>query len=469
MEADIKNNNLKPRPPIVVVLGHVDHGKTSLLDAIRSTNIVSREAGGITQKIGSSVVTTKDGKKITFIDTPGHAAFSAMRGRGAKVADIALLIVASDDGIKPQTKEAIAHIRQAGIPFIVTLTKADLLTSDSEKVRGQIESEGILLEKRGGNTPWIEVSVKDKRGMEELLETISLISEVNDISADVSAPLEAVVIESAKDKAGPVANVVVRNGTISVGDTVYVGTLSSKVRNLIGDTGPVKSVTPGEPCQIIGFEEVPSVGSLITSIPEDEKLTNSEYLTAGKLGEEEIGVYIKASNQGTLEAVSGNLPQKAVLLGSGIGDVNEGDIMNAKSLGAVGIFVFESKVPASVGKLAEAEGVSIYTFRIIYELFDKLSEIIEKGRIVVFGKAEIKAKFPFNNKQVAGCKVITGKISKKTSLHLMRGDKELGKIKALSIKKAKSEVEEVSQGEEFGMLFAPQLDFTIGDVIIALK
>ncbi|MFI5240820.1 MAG: translation initiation factor IF-2, partial [Microgenomates group bacterium] len=250
------------RQPIVTVLGHVDHGKTSLLDAIRKTTVASGEAGGITQSIGSSVVTTPSGKKITFIDTPGHAAFTKMRSRGAKVADIAILVIAADDGIKPQTKEAIKIIKESGTPFIVAVTKIDIAGVNPEMARGQLEGEEILFEGRGGETPFIPLSSKTGVGVNDLLEMIALLSEVHGFTGDISAPLEAVVIESFKDRRGVVANVVVRNGNLKVGEEVFSEGIQGKIRAIHNDKGEsVKEVGPGEPAQIIGFSEVPQVGA----------------------------------------------------------------------------------------------------------------------------------------------------------------------------------------------------------------
>ena len=259
------------RPPVVVVLGHVDHGKTSLLDYIRKTRVALREAGGITQNIGASQIITKSGKKITFIDTPGHAAFNKMRSRGAKVADIAILIVASDAGVQPQTKEAIDHIRKSEIPFIVTITKVDLQTANSESVLNQLEKEGILLEKRGGDTPLIEVSSKTGQGIDDLLETISLLADITRIKGDPKKELEAVVIETSKDKSGPLVNVIVRNGTIKVGETLYIENGCAKIRNLKTNKGNVKVVFPGDPAQILGFDLLPEIGTKLFSTEFDNK------------------------------------------------------------------------------------------------------------------------------------------------------------------------------------------------------
>ncbi len=460
------------RQPIVTVLGHVDHGKTSLLDAIRKTSVASREAGGITQGIGSSVVTTSSGKKITFIDTPGHAAFTKMRSRGAKVADIAILVIAADDGIKPQTKEAIEIIKSSNVPFIVAVTKVDINGVTPEMARGQLEAEGILFEGRGGETPFIAVSSKTGQGIEELLEMISLLSEVHDFSGDPSSPLEAVVIESFKDKRGVVANVVIRNGSLKVGEQVFSEGIEGKVRALFNDKGEsVKEVNPGEPVQIIGFSLEPSVGSTITKEKTTEAKIESPRRVLGdarRLLEDELPIIVKAANAGALEAIIASLPAKVVVVDSGIGDVNESDVLTAK-VGNAYIFAFEAKIPASVIKLAEAEKIRLKRFEIIYELIQEVEEILKGGKVEILGRAQILASFPFNNKKVAGSKVLEGKITKGDTLILVRQDKEIGKARAHSIRKGKQEVGVVGQGEEFGVIIEPQLDFNVNDVLVSTR
>ncbi|HJX59189.1 hypothetical protein A2V61_03680 [Candidatus Woesebacteria bacterium RBG_19FT_COMBO_47_8] len=459
------------RPPIVTVLGHVDHGKTTLLDAIRKTNVASKEAGGITQSIGASVITTKDGKRITFIDTPGHAAFSKMRSRGADVADIAILVVAAEDGVKPQTMEALQLIKEAKIPLIVAITKIDLSSADVEGSTGQIEKQGILFEGRGGSTSLVKVSGKTGQGIDDLIETISLLSQVSEISGDPKAPLVGVVIETQKDKKGPLVSAIIREGSLKVGDDISAGDTSTKVRGLFDDRGlPVKEVLPGEPVQILGFGVLPEIGAKIEinkKEPSEEEYKKT--LPVAKLKKGELGVIIKAENAGGLEAVLGNLPPRIVVVDSGIGDIFESDILLAKASGIKRIFAFEVKASPNVIKLADAEGVRVEKFEIIYELFQRLQELVQKGDVEILGRAEILASFPFNNRKVAGARVVSGKIAKVDTLILTRGDKELGKIRAISLKKQKQEIAEAKAGEEFGMIFEPQLDFAIGDVIVSVR
>ncbi len=456
------------RQPIVVVLGHVDHGKTSLLDALRETSVTKGEAGGITQSIGASVVTTKDKSKITFIDTPGHAAFSKMRSRGSKVADIALLILDSSDGVKPQTKEAIAHINESKIPYIVVCTKTDLPAASVDVALAELEKEGIYFEGRGGQTPYLGVSAKKKEGLNELLDLISLLSDVNNIEGDMDADLEAVVIETTREKGGNMVSVVVRNGKLTVGQEIFAEGAKGKVKGLFDDKNkPVKEVFCGEPARILGFESLPAVGAVVTNhVVDNQSQAVKTVRSASEKGK--IPLYLKANNAGSLEALVASIPQEFAVIDATVGDVIESDILNAKANKAL-VFVFESRIPSSVKKLAEMEKVKVERFDIIYELLERLNEIIRSGLTEIVGRAEILAVFPFNEKRVAGSKIMMGRIEKIGDIRLMRGDKELGKIKVLSIKKQKQEVPGASQGEECGIFFAPQLDFQIGDVIVAVK
>ncbi|MFZ5933112.1 MAG: translation initiation factor IF-2 [Patescibacteria group bacterium] len=459
------------RPPIVTVLGHVDHGKTTLLDAIRKTAVAPREAGGITQSIGASVVATKDEKKITFIDTPGHAAFSNMRSQGANVADVAILVVDASDGVKPQTQEALQLIKEAKIPFIVTITKIDLPSADIEGVKGQLAKQGILFEGRGGDTPVVPVSAKLGKGIEELLDTISLVSEVHGVKGDPQGRLEAVVIESSKDKRGAFANVVVRDGTLRAKELIQIEGKEVKVRALFNHQGEsVKEVFPGEPAQVIGFEDIPPVGARIRKEGElgVSRLPLKKEKKLGKLKEGQIAIVLKARSVGSLEAVLRSLSHDIVVIDSGVGDVSESDVLNAKAANAW-IFAFESKIPTAVVKLAETEDVHLERFEVIYELLDRLDELLKKGQTEILGRAEIVASFPYDEKRIAGCKVIAGKITKTDNLVIMRGEKELGRLKAISLKKQKNEIIEAKAGEEFGILFEPQLDFQIGDVLVSLS
>lgn len=471
-------SNSSARPPIIVVLGHVDHGKTSLLDAIRKTNVTAKEAGGITQKIGASTIETKDEKKITFIDTPGHAAFSKMRGRGAKVADFAVLVVAQDDGVQPQTLEALEIIREAKIPFVVAGTKADVAGVSAERLQGELEKENVFFEGRGGDTPFISISAKNNVGIDHLLEILILMADVAELKGDPDLPIEAVVIESGKDRMGSTATVVVRNGSIKIGQIIYAEKLECKVRALFNDKGDsIKEVKPGFPARVFGFSDVPMVGSLITRDPSTSlgpMASQKSVWDSRRLRDDEIPVIIKADNAGSLEAIIASLPPKVVVVGKGIGDITGSDVIDAKT-GNAYIFAFESKIPTEIIKLAEAEKVKVERFQIIYELLQRIDEILKKGKVEILGKAEILASFPFDNKKVAGCKVVSGRISKGDQLVLLKAGESIeqglpagrqGKV--VSIRKQKSEVPSVGQSEEFGLIIEPQLDFSIGDVIVSV-
>ena len=466
-----QKNAMSLRPPIVVVLGHVDHGKTTLLDSIRKTSVAVKEAGGITQSIGASQVKTLDGKTITFIDTPGHAAFSSMRARGAKIADIAILVVAADDGMKPQTKEALEYILAEDMPFIIAATKIDLQTASSETVITQLEKEGVSFEGRGGNVPLVKVSGKTGQGVDELLEIINLLAELHEIKGDPEGPMDALVIETARGKSGLSVSLVVKNGTLKVGDEVITENAYGKVKGLFDYLGKsVDKVEPGEPSQILGFTESPEVGSKVWVKNQKEALP--AILTHRQLQQvtdnDKIMILIKAKNAGALEAVIAHIPPEFYCISSGVGEITETDIFLAKSANA-NIYAFESKASSGILKLAKTEGVKVETFTIIYKLFEKLQEEIVKRQIVILGRAQILNFFPFNNKKVAGCKVIDGKITKDDKVTLTRNEKPLGTARMSSMKKGRQDVAQVIQGEEFGVILAPQLEFKVGDMLLSVR
>ncbi len=465
------NTDSSKRTPVVVILGHVDHGKTSLLDYIRKSNIAVREAGGITQKIGASVVTNSTGAKMTFIDTPGHAAFSNMRARGARVADIAILVVAANEGIKPQTTEALEYIMAEKIPFIVAATKIDLQGASADMVKDQLSKAGVNFEDFGGDVPLIGISVRTGVGVKELLDMISLISDLNNVKGSPNNPLLAYVIETSKEKSGMSVSVVVKDGTINIGDNIIAENTVAKVRGLFDFTGKtVKSIGPGAPAQLLGFSELPPAGSRIWRESEKEELPqiiNKKEIVEVIRDSNKLNIIIKANNTGSLEATTANLSKNVTVISSSVGEVTESDVFLAKSAGAY-ILVFESKVPAQVAKLAEMEGVKIEQFDIIYRLFERVEELSKKDDIEVLGEAEIITEFPYEGKRVAGSKVNKGIISRKFGLTLRRGEKDLGEVKIISLKKGKENVEEVKQGEEFGVFFAPQLDFKPGDMLISV-
>lgn len=461
-------NGYKSRPPIIALLGHVDHGKTSLLDRIRKTNLASREAGGITQSIGAWQVKTPNGKAITFIDTPGHEAFKSMRQRGAKIADIVVLVVAADDGVKPQTLESIRYIKESQTPFLVAITKIDLPTAQPEKVESQLLKEEILPEKYGGDVVLVKVSSKVGTGIDELLDMILLVAELNDISADPEGDLEAYVVEAEHDsRKGVVVHAVVKNGTLKIGDQFIANNATGKARGLFNETRkPVSQIFPGMPVEIIGFSSIPQAGSLIKR---DEGKVK-EYVKGHKAlaAVEGFPVLVKADTAGSLEAILGQLSTGVGVVFSGLGDIFEFDVLNASATSAV-IVGFNVKADKDVQKIAEEENVKIYTYKIIYELLHDIDRWIkekeELGKEKIFGRALIVAQFPHDKKKIAGSRVLEGRIVKTDRLRLVRGADIMGNVRAVSIKKQKIEVDKVTQGDEFGILFEPQFDFQVGDVI----
>jgi translation initiation factor IF-2 len=465
-----EKTNLR-RPPVVTILGHVDHGKTTLLDVIRNTSVQKKEAGGITQRIGASIVRTKDNQEIVFIDTPGHSAFSKMRSCGVNACDLAVLVVASDDGVKPQTRESIKYIKEAQIPFLVAFTKIDLPSAQVEVVKKQLMEENILLEGFGGDVPFVKVSAKTKVGIEELLELILLLSYMNNLKSLPENKLKAVVIETAKTKAGMTVSAIVKEGTLRTKQEIYAGSIKAKVRGLMDGFGKaVDEIGPGYPALILGFEKLPPVGSVLSQTPQefgqDEK--KEEKTEVFSDDNKKLSLVIKAESQGMLEAILGGIGQNVKVVDFGIGEVTKNDVLMAKTTGSL-IFTFGVKVPTEIKKLSESENVKIEEFEIIYKLFERIEELISGAEEKEVAKAQILSEFPFDNKRVAGCKMVFGEICSKDKLLLKRGDLILGEVKILSLKKQKQSVDKVGQSEEFGILFVPQLDFKVGDVLVLIN
>ena len=466
---------LQTRPPIVAVLGHVDHGKTSLLDKIRNTSIALQEAGGITQSIGAWQTETKEGKKITFIDTPGHAAFNNMRSRGAKLADIAILVVAADDGPMPQTKESLEYLREAQTPFIVAITKVDLGTAQVEVVKGKLAQEGVLLEGRGGDVVAIEVSSQTGQGIEELLEMLSLTSELLELKSNPEGPIEAVVVETERDaRRGPVVSCVVKDGTLKIGSLIGTEGVKTKVRGLFDESGkPVSEALPGDPVEVLGFDTLPLVGAFITSNESPLSSVSTTYnLRPSRKRREGFWIILKADTAGSLEAIKGQLGEKVGIAFAGVGDFVESDVTMSSSTNSP-LVGFNTRAGKDIQKMADEEGVKIYSYKIIYELLADVEkwqkELEESQSEKVVGRAQVIAQFPHEkNTRIAGCKILEGRITKNDKLRLVREDKTLGNIRALSLKTQKQEVDKVEQGE-FGIYFEPQLDFKIGDTLEAFQ
>lgn len=465
------------RPPVVAVLGHVDHGKTTLLDKIRQANVVAKEFGGITQHIGAYQIKVKD-KTITFIDTPGHAAFSEMRSRGAKVADLAILVVAADEGVKPQTLESLKYIKKAKIPYLVALNKIDLPHTDVKETEKNLAKNKILVESQKGKIVSVPVSAKTGKGVDELLEMILLVAEMEEIKGEEKAKLEAVVIESKLDKRrGPLATILVRSGALSTGDQIEADGAFAKIKAMFDEFGkPVKKAGPSKPVEILGFKSVPPIGS---SIKRSEKIVMSEEkpkpeLVKKKEAEEnKLRLIIKADVNGTLEAILAGLPQEVEIIDSSVGEINESDVLLADTTRAE-ILAFNVKTSAKVKKLAVTEKVKISDYQIIYKLFEEVERKVKKlaepfAGEEILGKAEILKEFGIDKKRVAGCRVLEGEIKKTDKFHLQRAEELVGNCRIKSMKTGKEKINQAKAGEEFGAILSPSLDFKVGDMLLSYR
>jgi|SRR5581483_4211783 len=466
-------------PPVVTVLGHVDHGKTSLLDAIRKTSIAEREHGGITQKIGASKVEIMhDGQKrsITFIDTPGHETFSKMRSRGALVADIGLLIVSSSDGIKPQTVESIQVLKSANIPYIVVLTKSDLPNKEVEKTKGALAKEGIQLEGYGGDVPVIEVSAKTGSNIKELLDLILLVWEMGGKKAQSESPT-AIVIESKLDpRIGPKATIVVKSGVIKPRDQLYCEGIPLKVRSLIDDSGKqLQAASVGDAVEVLGFEKVPPVGGIVSTEKNAVVVQNVQKPVEpldffSETPQGSLSVIICADTLGSLEAVVDALPEELVIVSKKTGDITSSDVTHAKSTGAI-VVGFNVKIPPNIAHLAKTEKVLMKNYTIIYELIDEVKDVmagkLEALQEEVFGIAKVLASFPFEKTKVLGVSVSEGRVARGDKVRILRGETVVGESTIQSIRKGKESVSKVEAGAECGVVISPMLDFTIGDMVLS--
>ena len=497
-EADVDPpETLKPRPPVVTIMGHVDHGKTSLLDAIRGGNVVSGEAGGITQHIGAYQVALKDKSKITFLDTPGHEAFTEMRARGANVTDIVVLVVAADDGLKPQTIEAINHTKAAGVPMIVAINKIDKPDATPQKVREELLQHEIIVEQMGGEVQDVEVSALKKTNLDGLLEAIALQAEILELKANPDRPAEGAVVEAKLDKGrGPLATVLVQRGTLKVGDVIVVGAASGKVRAMIDDHGrQVKEAPPSFPVEVLGLGAVPSAGDQLTVVENesrarevatyrqsvlDKKRTTSAPVTLENMFANrasttiEFPMVIKADVQGSVEAIVSAVNKistdeiKVRVLHSGVGAITESDVTLAASTGAP-IIGFNVRPNAKARETAERNKVELRYYDVIYHLTDWVKgamagelgpEIIEN----VVGRAEVKEVFPAGKKdKAAGLLVLEGVIRKGLHARLTREDVIVSKTTISSLRRFKDDVKEVNAGMECGVLLAETNDIKPGD------
>lgn len=480
---------LQPRPPVVTILGHIDHGKTTLLDFIRKSSVAAKEHGGITQAIGA-YQTEHEGKVITFIDTPGHAAFEKMRARGAALADIAVLVVALDDGVMPQTIEAIKHIQKAQVLMVVAINKIDLPGIDIkiqiERIKKQLADQEVVIEEYGGDVPLTLVSAKDGQGVGDLLTTINLLAEVHELKGNSEKLAEGVVIESRLDKfKGPVASVLIRDGSLDKGDLIVAGGIKGRVKGMLDFKGqPIIKVGPSAPVEVLGFESVPDVGSKLGEQTDKKelKIVGATGLI-GKLRESKekvLSVVIKADKEGSLEAIKTVLEEfnkeeeHVRIIFAGTGDIVDSDMELADTTSGI-VLGFNVKVVPTAAKFAERERVLVRVYNVIYELIDEVGEVVEgmlkPGRVEeVFGRAQIIAEFPFGKgEKVAGCRILEGTISKGPKARIIRGGETVGEARIKSLRKVKEEINKVEKGMECGMIFDPAVDFQIGDLVESFR
>lgn len=478
---------MKHRPPVVVVLGHVDHGKTTLLDYIRQSHLADKEAGKITQSIGGYEAQVGiDGyhtDKITFIDTPGHEAFTKLRVRGANIADIAILIVDSTASVKPQTVESISHIKQAGIPYIVALNKVDMKTANIEKVKADLAKENVLTESYGGDIPAVPISATKGDGVKDLLEALLIIAADNELTFDSEAELEAYIIETHQEKAGITASCIIKNGSLKVGDKVFGGDKEAKIRALLSDTGKhLKEVVPSMPFVMLGFKEMPDVGLRLTNKEADnssEGILRDSSKKDDPFGdffqedtEKKLKIVLKAESQGSLEALIPNLQKNKniEIILSAVGDVTESDIFLAKVSKAI-VIGFSQDVSNTVESIAKTEKVVIKTYDIIYKLLEELAEVStllkekEEREKSFKGEAKVKAIFNIDGKMIAGVKVTKGRIDLHDRAEIIRKGDIKDESIVSSIKQRAHTVETVKKGEEGGLDFDPVIDVKQGDMI----
>ncbi len=491
------------RPPVVTVLGHVDHGKTTLLDAIRKTNVVEQESGGITQHIGAYQV-ERDGRKITFLDTPGHEAFTAMRARGAQATDIAILVVAADDGVMPQTREAIAHVRAAEVPIIVALNKVDKPNANPDRVKQQLSDEGLLVEEWGGDVICVEVAAKLKRGIDDLLENLLLLADVEGFKADPDGAAIGTVIEGTLDKArGSTATLLVQKGTLHVGDALLVGSIAGRVRAMFDSNGkPIESATPSTPVIVLGLPDVPTAGDTF-QVYKDERSAREEaaartlqererseavqrktislddvfaQMQAGKV--KELRLILKADVDGSLEPIVNSLNQlssddlRIKLLHTGTGDITDSDLMLAAASDAI-VIGFNNALSATAQKSELASQVDVRTYKVIYELIADIDKALKGLLEPVYeerttGKAEVRAVFRIPRRgKIAGCIVQEGEITRNSQVRVVRNGAALMQGRINSLKRFQEDVTEVKTGFECGIGIENYDDIKEGDILEA--
>ena len=488
------------RPPVVTVMGHVDHGKTSLLDVIRKTSVSTHEAGGITQHIGAYQVKCQ-GKKIVFLDTPGHEAFTAMRARGAQVTDIAILVVAADDGVMPQTVEAIHHAKDAGVPIIVAVNKIDKPGANPANVKNELMEHGLVPEEYGGDTIMVEVSAKKNIGISDLLEMVLLVAEVKELKANPKREARGVIIEAQLDKGrGPVATVLVQSGTLRIGDSIVAGTTYGKVRAMLNDRGEnVKKAGPSVPVEVLGLNDVPAAGDELAAMEEKQARTIAEkrmekqrndMIHAKKVSLDDLfnqiqeghlkdlNIVVKADVQGSVEALNSSLmglnkndEVRVRIVHSGVGAVTESDVMLASASNAL-VIAFNVRPDANARRVADTEGIDIRTYRVIYDALNDVKEAMSgmlapKYKEVIQGKVEIRQVMKFSKALVAGSYVLEGKITNQSKIRIVRDNIEVFDGELDGLRRFKDDVKEVAAGYECGITIKDYKDFREGDIIEA--
>ena len=491
--------NLKPRPPVVTVMGHVDHGKTSLLDGIREADVAAGEAGGITQHIGAYKVQVND-RSVVFVDTPGHEAFTRMRSRGAKVTDIVVLVVAADDGVMPQTREAVDHAKAANVPIIVAVNKIDKPEAQPERVKRQLSEIGLMPAEWGGDTEFVEVSAKQKKNLDKLLEIILLVADLRELKANPDAPATGTVLESRVDKGrGPVATILVQNGTLHTSDFFIVGSVFGKVRAMFDDRGrPLKEAPPSTPVEVLGLQGVPEAGDHFSVTDEAKARHVVEYrqskqrdaamrasaggrITLDQLHEQlktgevkELPLVIKADVQGSAEVLGEMLPKlstdqvKLKIISAGVGAVTENDVLLASASGAI-IIAFGVRPDRKAADLAQQEKVDIRTHNIIYEVSDEIKKAME-GLLepvvqeTYLGRAEVRDTFRIKGAgTIAGCYVLDGVIKRDSQIRVVRDGAVIYTAKLASLKRFKDDASEVRAGFECGIAITNFNDVKVGD------
>jgi translation initiation factor IF-2 len=492
---------LVPRPPVVTIMGHVDHGKTTLLDSIRETKVTATEAGGITQHIGAYQI-EYNGKLITFLDTPGHEAFTAIRARGARVTDIAVLVVAANDGVMPQTVEAINHAKAAEVPIIVAINKMDLAAANPDRVKQELTEHGLVVEEWGGDTIAVPISALRGEGIEDLLEMILLVAEVEDVKADPDCPARGTVIDAKLDRGrGPVATVLISQGTLRVGDAFVVGNYCGRVRALINDQGEqIKEATPSTPVEVLGISDVPQAGDAFVVVKDEQtarqvagiqqqkqrekELSRTTRVTLDDLyrkiqeGEvKELNLVIKADVQGSAEAVRSALEKLSTdevrvnVIHQAVGAISESDVLLATASNAV-IIGFNVRPEPNARKAAERDGVDIRVYRVIYNLLDDVKAAMEglldpEFKEEVLGRAEVRQTFKVPGGVVAGCYVLDGKITRAAEVRVLRDNVIVHEGKIASLRRFKDDVREVAHGYECGIGLERFNDIKEGDVLEA--